>query len=74
MKEANNLEIKEILNELKNIYGLEKCENSIKRYIDYLKLKSEGKINIGNYNVLIKCKNEYSQIEQLVEIIVKLCQ
>lgn len=72
MKEANNLEIKEIVKELKNIYGLEKCENSIKRYIDYLKLRSEGKINIGNYNVLIKCKNEYSQIEQLVEIIVKL--
>ena len=72
MKEANSLEIKEILKELKNIYGLEKCENSIKRYIDYLKLRSEGKINMGNYNVLIKCKNEYSQIEQLVEIIVKL--
>ena len=47
MKEANNLEIKEIVKELKNIYGLEKCENSIKRYIDYLKLRSEGKINIG---------------------------
>lgn len=72
MKEANSLEIKEILKELKNIYGLEKCENSIKRYIDYLKLRSEGKINMGNYNVLIKCKNDYSQIEQLVEIIVKL--
>ena len=72
MKEANNLEINGILKELKNIYGLEKCENSIKRYIDYLKLRSEGKINMGNYNVLIKCKNEYSQIEQLVEIIVKL--
>ena len=72
MKEANNLEINGILKELKNIYGLEKCENSIKRYIDYLKLRSEGKINMGNYNVLIKCKNDYSQIEQLVEIIVKL--
>lgn len=72
MKEANNLEIKEILKELKNIYGLEKCENTIKKYIDYLKLRSENKINIGNYNILIKCKNQYSQIERLVEIIVKL--
>lgn len=72
MKEANNVEIKDILKEIKNIYGLEKCENSIKRYIEYLKLKSENKINIGNYNILIKCKNEYSQIEQLVEIIVRL--
>lgn len=72
MKEANNLEINGILKELKNIYGLEKCKDSINRYIEYLKLRSEGKINIGNYNVLIKCKNEYSQIEQLVEIIVRL--
>ena len=72
MEKANNVEIKQILLELKNIYGLEKCKDSIKRYIEYLKLRSEGKINMGNYNVLIKCKNKYSQIEQLVEIIVKL--
>ncbi len=72
MEKESNIEIKEIQKELKNIYGLEKCKDSIKRYIEYLKLKSESKINMGNYNVLIKCKNEYSQIEQLVEIIVKL--
>lgn len=72
MEKANNVEIKQILKELKDIYGLEKCKDSIKRYIEYLKLRSENKINIGNYNILIKCKNKYSQIEQLVEIIVKL--
>ena len=72
MEKENNVDIKEILKGLEDIYGLEKCKDSIKRYIEYLKLRSEGKINMGNYNVLIKCKNDYSQIEQLVEIIVKL--
>ena len=72
MKEASNVEIKKIIKEIKNIYGLEKCKDSIKRYMDYLKLRSENKINMGNYNILIKCKNEFSQIEQLVEIIVRL--
>ena len=72
MKEASNVEIKKIIKEIKNIYGLEKCKDSIKRYIDYLKLRSENKINMGNYNILIKCKNEYSQIELLVEVIVRL--
>ncbi len=71
MEKENNVEIKEILKGLEDIYGLEKCKDLIKRYIEYLKLRSEGKINMGNYNILIKCKNKYSQLEQLVEIIVR---
>ena len=62
MEKANNVEIKQILKELKDIYGLEKCKDSIKRYIEYLKLRSENKINIGNYNILIKCKNKTSRV------------
>lgn len=61
-----------IFKDIQNVYGIEKCIDTIKNYAKYLKLRTKNNISIGNYNVLIKCKNEYSQIDQLVQAIIKL--
>lgn len=61
-----------ILKELDDIWGIEDCKEKIENYAKYLQLKSKNKINIGNYNIMIRCKSEHIQIEQLVQIFIKL--
>ena len=63
---------KEILEELDNIYGTDKCKDVIKNYVSYIKMKKEGQIKFGNYNILIRNKSEYGSSEKLVEIIWKI--
>lgn len=61
-----------ILNKLNHIYGLEDHKETIKRYAEYLKLKKQGKITLGNYNVLIKEETEYAETLKVIDIIYKL--
>lgn len=64
-----NAEEEKILNELKNIYGTEKCIDVLKNYISFVNLKKDKKINFGNYNILIRNQSEYGSVYQVVEII-----
>ena len=63
-----------ILKEIKNIYGIEKCEENINNYIEYVNLRKKENINIANFNILIRCRNEYAKIEKLIQAIIKLLQ
>ena len=63
-----------ILKEIKSIYGIEKCEENINNYVEYVNLRKKENINIANFNVLIRCRNEYAKIEELVQAIIKLLQ
>lgn len=70
-KKINN-KTNTILKELKNIYGIDKCKDTINSYANYLELMKNGKIKFGNYNVFIKYKSDYTQVDKLVQIIIKL--
>ena len=77
MEQINNVKelpdnTNKILNKLNNIYGLENYKQTIKRYAEYLKLKKQGKITLGNYKVLIKEETEYAETQKLIDIIYKL--
>lgn len=67
-----NAEEEKILNELKNIYGTEKCIDVLKNYISFVNLKKDKKINFGNYNILIRNQSEYGSVYQVIEIIWKI--
>ncbi len=74
MKENNVIDITTelILNEAKEIYGLEESMETLKNYCSYVQMKKENKIDIGSYNILIRNKSEYDSSEKLVQIIYKL--
>ncbi len=74
MKENNVIDITTelILNEAKEIYGLEESIETLKNYCSYVQMKKENKIDIGSYNILIRNKSEYDSSEKLVQIIYRL--
>jgi len=72
IKEMKRCSNNAIIKEIEKIYGIEKCIDEIKNYAEYLQLRKQEHINIGNYNVLVKCQNEYIQIEKLVQLIIEL--
>ena len=45
---------KRVLNKLNQIYGVENYKGTIEKYAEYLKLRRENLISIGNANVIIK--------------------
>ena len=62
----------EILKKLDEIYGTEKCKDILKNYAVYLKMRKEGKIKVGTYNLLIDNSSEAVVPKQIIEIIYKL--
>ena len=60
----------EIIKEIDNIYGLDKCKETIINYNTYINLNEQ--LNLGNYNILIRNKSQYNSYEKLVEILYKL--
>ena len=65
---------KAIWRKLSTVYGIESCMDSIKNYIKFLELNKNDKINFGNYNVLIKCSDDFIDAEKLVCIIEELLE
>ena len=65
-----SINTEEIIKEIDNIYGLDKCKESIINYNTYINLNE--KLNFGNYNVLIRNRSQYKSYEKLVEILYQL--
>lgn len=74
---ANEMEVKsksvrQILAEINNLYGISKEEKeAIKMYADYIRLKRQNKITIGNANVLINCNCNRNH-KGIVNVLTKL--
>jgi len=74
---ANEFEIKsksvrQILAEMNNLYCISKEDKeTVKMYADYIRLRKQNKINVGNANVLINC-NCNRNYEGIVKILTKL--
>ena len=62
----------EILKSLDKCYGVTFFRNTLKEYVEYLRLKKENKINIGNNNIILFCDNDSKDYEKEVEIISKI--
>lgn len=63
---------KRVLNKLNQIYGVENYKGTIEKYAEYLKLRRENLISIGNANVIIKVEIENGETQKLIELIYKL--
>lgn len=75
--EKNSIIVKEktseeILKSLDKSYGVTFFKDSLKEYVDYIRLKKEKKINIGNNNIILFCDNNSKDYEKEVQIISKI--
>lgn len=62
----------DILKSLDKCYGVTFFRNKLKEYVEYIRLKKENKINIGNNNIILFCDNTSKNYEKEVEIISKI--
>ncbi len=62
----------DILKSLDMCYGVTFFRNKLKEYVEYIRLKKENKINIGNNNIILFCDNNSKDYEKQVEIISKI--
>ena len=58
----------EILEELNNICGAEKCKEVLESYAMYLTLKKEKKMDFGTCNIMIKNPIESETSKQIIEV------
>ena len=70
LKESKTNE--QILAELDNICGAEKCKEVLESYAMYLTLKKEKKMDFGTCNIMIKNPIESETSKQIIEVIWKL--
>ena len=62
----------DILKSLDKCYGVTFFRNKLKEYVEYIRLKKENKINIGNKNIILFCDNNSKEYEKEVERISKI--
>ena len=62
----------DILKSLDKCYGVTSFRNKLKEYVEYIRLKKENKINIGNNNIILFCDNNSKEYEKELEIISKI--
>ena len=62
----------DILKSLDKCYGVTSFRKKLKEYVEYIRLKKENKINIGNNNIILFCDNNSKDYEKEVEIISKI--
>lgn len=62
----------DILESLDKCYGVTFFRNKLKEYVEYIRLKKENKINIGNNIIILFCDNNSKDYEKEVEIISKI--
>lgn len=62
-----------LIQELKNIYGLNSDIETVLNYFKYVDLSLRGEIKeLGNYNIIIQYPNEYQVVINLIDIITKV--
>ena len=62
----------EILKSLDECYGVTFFKNTLKEYVEYIRLKKGKKINIGNNNIILFCDNYSKDYGKEVQIISKI--
>lgn len=62
----------DILKSLDKCYGVTFFRNKLREYVEYIRLKKEKKMNIGNNNIILFCDNNSKDYEKEVEIISKI--
>lgn len=62
----------DILKSLDKCYGVTFFRDKLKEYVEYIRLKKENKIKIGNNNIILFCDNNSKDYEKEVEIISKI--
>ena len=61
---------KQILKSLDSCLGIPKrTKEVIKMYADYIKLYKKNQIKIGNLNMILYCNNNYSEIVNIINIL-----
>ena len=62
-----------LIQELKNIYGLNSDIETVLNYFKYVDLSLKGEIKeLGNYNIIIQYPNDYQVVINLIDIITKV--
>lgn len=62
-----------ISDKLSQIYGIGKSKETILDFAKYVELKQSGEIHdVGNYNIMIKCPENYLDTNKIIEIIYKI--
>lgn len=68
-----NGEVNELLDEVDKIYGAKKCKAELKKYIDYIHLRKEEKIDFGNFNMIINNQSIYTEeTKKIIKIVEKI--
>ena len=72
MENVKNDNITKIIDKTDNILGCKKLKETLELYSDYIDLKKEDKINVGNYNCIVECRSNGNQYKQVIDIINEL--
>lgn len=68
MKKLKN-SVSEIIDRTDNVLGCKNLKETLNLYSNYIDLKLENKIDIGNYNLIINCKTHGNEYKQVLNII-----
>lgn len=72
MENVVNSNISKIIDKTDNILGCKKIKETLELYSDYIDLKLENKITVGNYNCIVECRSNGNQYKQVIDIINEL--
>lgn len=61
-----------ILDELDGLCGVVQNKETLKNMIIYAKLRQDGKINLGNFNIIIRNDSSYNILEDLLKVCSKV--
>ncbi len=68
MKKIKN-SVSEIIDRTNNVLGCKNLKETLKLYSNYIDLKLENKIDIGNYNIIINCKVSGIEYKEVLDIV-----
>lgn len=69
MNKVKNNTVSEIINRTDNVLGCKNAKETLKLYNNYIDLKLENKIDMGNYNLIINCKTHGNEYKEMLKII-----
>ena len=67
-----NAEDERIIDELDNLCGVVQNKEILKDMIIYTKLRKNGEIDFGNYNILVRNNSDYLLLEDLLKVVGKI--
>ena len=67
-----NYEDEKIINELDNLCGVVQNKEVLRDIILYIKLKQNNKLDLGNYNIIIRNNSSYNVLNDLIKVCAKV--